>query len=162
MSIRTPLRWMQTGMAAAMILLCTACGLFSGGDKPPQTTLRNISVLALPDANQTTATAVDVVFVYDTTIVPLLPKNAADWFAQREELKANLWNYLDVASDEVPPAYLLPRMRLPARAAKALKVIAYANYLAAQGRAPIDLTALINARLTLAAKSISISESTPP
>ena len=117
-------------------------------------------MVAKPNANGTSATAVDVVFIYDEKVPDLLPKDAADWFAQRDELNANLWKYLDIASVEVPPAYIIDVVSLPKRYSTAIKVVAYANYLNKKGRKVIDLTTFKHAQLTLEAKTVAFAEST--
>jgi type VI secretion system protein len=157
---------LSSGLFAALLpaLLLSGCsalsavGDFISGRGATKTDLEQITVLAQDDANGTSATALDVVFVYDEKIPALLPKDAAEWFARREELHANLWRYLDIASVEVPPAYLLKAVPLPKRHESAIKVIAYANYLNKKGRKPIDLTAAVNPLLTLKDDAITFAE----
>jgi type VI secretion system protein len=155
------LPWPNVSFAAMVIAsawLC-GCGLFSKSDSTPaKTKLKSVSVMTMPDANQTTATALDVVFVYDVSVVTMLPKDAVAWFASRDALNANLWRYLDIVSVEIPPAYLLTPLKLPKRHGEALKVVSYANYLAAPGCAPVDLTELVHAELTLNAKTVTFAE----
>jgi type VI secretion system protein len=147
---------------AMLVVACpglSGCGLFSKNDNTPaKTKLKSVSVMTMPDANQTTATALDVVFVYDVSVVTMLPKDAVAWFESRDALNANLWRYLDIVSVEIPPAYLLTPLKLPKRHGEALKVVSYANYLAAPGCAPVDLTELVHAELTLNAKTVTFAE----
>lgn len=135
-------------------------GDFVTGSGVVRTSLDQITVVAKADANKTSATAVDMVFIYDEKVPDLLPKDAAAWFAQRDELHANLWKYLDIASLEVPPAYIVDAVTLPERYSTAIKVVAYANYLNKKGRKVIDLTTFKHAQLTLEAKSVAFAEST--
>lgn len=135
-------------------------GNFVTGAGEVRTSLAQITVIAKADANATSATAVDLVFIYDAKVPDLLPKDAAKWFAQRDELHANLWKYLDIASVEVPPAYIVDAVTLPTRYSTAVKVVAYANYLNKKGRKVIDLTNFKHAQLTLEAKTVAFAEST--
>ncbi len=124
----------------------------------PKTALTQISIVTKDNANGTTATAVDIVFVYSDKVTDLLPKSAIDWFRNRDELRSNLRQHIDVAPVEIPPTFLLESVPLPERHSNAVKVIAYANYLDKKGLKPIDLTAFVHPLLTLEAKSISYTE----
>jgi len=124
----------------------------------PRTALTQISILSKDDANSTSATAVDMVFVYNDKVNDLLPKNATDWFSNRDELSANLHEHIEIASVEVPPTFLLESVPLPKRYSNAVKIVAYANYQDKKGLKPIDLTSFVHPLLTLEAKKISYSE----
>ena len=63
--------------------------------KRAKASLTQISILARGDANLTTATAVDIVFVYDNSVDPLLPKIATDWFANRDRLQTYLRRHIE-------------------------------------------------------------------
>lgn len=121
--------------AACLLALLAAC---SSG--PPKTALKGIQLIAESEANSgVLATAVDVVFVYDSATASLLPKSGPDWFARKAALMNSLATGIDVVSIEIPPAkvYDVP---LPARASKAIGVYSFANYLSAGGQAMGNLT----------------------
>ncbi len=124
----------------------------------PRTSLDRISIVSKSNANNTSATAIDVIFVYNAKVNTLLPKSAAEWFTQRDELHANLWQYIDIASVQIPPSYVLEEVPLPKRYSTAVKVVAYANYLNKKGRKPIELTDTVTPLLTLEQKTILFSE----
>ncbi len=137
----------------------TGCAVFAGlfGKSTPTTRLKSLQVSADPQANADSATAIDVLFVYDTAVLPLLPADAGAWFRQRDGLRNTLGHAVDVVSLEVPPPYLAAQLRLPARSGRALRVLAYANYLPREGLAPIDVTTYKHVTLKLLADRIDLS-----
>jgi type VI secretion system protein len=143
-------------LASLPLLGCTVLGsLF--GKSTPTTSLRAVAVIAAAEANRDSATALDVLFVYDSKVLPLLPPNGPAWFSRREGLANTLGASVDIVTLQVPPPYLLVRLDLPARYRHAIRVVAYANYLSPAGQAPIDLTSYANVTLTLQPDSIICS-----
>jgi type VI secretion system protein len=127
---------------AVVLLPCLAlagCSLLHKGT--PRTRIRSVEVIAQQDANRSSATAIDVVFVYAGGAVPLLPTTGPAWFQQKAGLMNALGGGVEVVSLEVPPPYRLVQLAMPRHARRAIRVLAYANYLGAAGQAPIDLTA---------------------
>lgn len=63
-----------------------------------------IQIRATPDANNTSPTAVDMVFVYDAGVISALQGlTAADWFARRRQFMLDFPDGLAVMSWEVVP-----------------------------------------------------------
>jgi hypothetical protein len=124
----------------------------------PKTTLTQISIVTKYNANSTSATAVDIVFIYNDKVNALLPKKAINWFSNRDELRVSLKQYIDIASIEIPPTFLLDSVPLPDRHSNAVKVITYANYLDKKGLRPIDLTTYVHPLIILEAKTIKVTE----
>lgn len=118
----------------------------------------SVRVIAAPGANADTATALDLVFVYDTSARSLIPNNAADWFARKPALVNGLGRSGDVVSLQVPPASTLDPVKLPSRHARATAVYAFARYLDSAGRKRIDLSRYDHPTLWLTASSVSVSE----
>jgi type VI secretion system protein len=143
-------------LAVAALVGCSMLGsLFGKGT--PTTSLRSIAVIAEASANLDSATALDVLFVYDSSVLPLLPANGPAWFAQKPGLANTLGTAVDIVSLQVPPPYRLAAVALPARYRHAIRVVAYANYLTPAGQTPINLTTFKHATLTLLADSIQCS-----
>ena len=117
--------------------LLSACSLlnFFGHSTP----LKKIQVIAEINANQNTATAIDVVFVYDDATVSVLPKTSPEWFAKKTTLMLSLATHIEVASLQVPPATLAD-VELPANHSKAVGVYSYINYVDISGQAVGNLT----------------------
>jgi len=124
----------------------------------PTTSMTSLRVAAQPGANMNAATALDIVFVYDQTAVALLPKTGPAWFADKAALQSGLGQSADVVSLQVPPAMLIGAVKLPKRAGKALVVYGFANYLAKDGQARVDLTRYHRPVIWLAPTQITVTE----
>ena len=75
-------------LALLGLLYMSGCSLPRYGlDSPPTTKLRQLNVVAEIGANQNMAIALDVVFVFDKTALPLQPKTGLDWFATKQALQ---------------------------------------------------------------------------
>ncbi|MGN6318123.1 hypothetical protein [Trinickia sp.] len=107
-----------------------------------------IKVVAEVGANQNAATQLDIVFVYDSNVVAMLPTTGPDWFQKKDALMAGLANGLDVVSLQVPPA-TLASASLPKRHGKAIDVYVYANYLSAAGQPKGNITPYKNVTIWL-------------
>lgn len=107
---------------------------------PPRTAVRKITVVADAEANQGTASMLDLVFVYDAAAVAQLPKSGPDWFRQKAALQLVLATGIDVVSLQVPAATASFSVKLPDRASKAIGVYALANYIGEDGQPIANLT----------------------
>ncbi len=124
----------KVAILAAVCMLCTC------GTAPPTPTIINgIQVVAEIGSNQNTATPIDIVFVYDSNSVGLMPKTGPDWFNQKAALVSGLATSIDVVSLQVPPATLV-NAPLPARYEKAIGVYSFANYISPDGQPVGNLT----------------------
>jgi type VI secretion system protein len=119
------------------IIVCVL--LSSCSSSPPKTKVEGIQVVAESKANQNTATALDIVFVYDTTAAGMLPKTGPDWFDKKAALVSGLAKSIDVVSLQVPPTMTV-EVPLPKKYDKAIGVYSYANYLEAAGQPMGNLT----------------------
>lgn len=155
------------GLRASLVLLIaitfafvTACSTIKKLNpwRAPTTTLASVRVAAPPGANLDSATALDMVFVYDKNSIALLPKTGPEWFAQKQALLNGLGPSIEVVSLQVPPATVVDPVRLPKRAGDAVAVYGFADYLSADGQARFDITQFRHAVIWLAATQIQISE----
>lgn len=136
--------WRKTGHKFWLtLLLLSAAGLLSACsflkmfvDSSP---LKQIQIIAEINANQNTATAIDIVFVYDDNAVSLLPKTSPEWFEKKAALMLSLANNIEVVSLQMPPA-TLANVDLPAKHSKAVGVYSFINYLDVSGQAVGNLT----------------------
>lgn len=142
-------------LAAAAALLLPGCGAlgwlktaFTGKSE-----LVQLRVIADPDANRDTATAVDLVFVYDKDLVALLPKSGPEWFAKRQGVVASQPADFKVVSLQVPPATAVDAP-VPKLGNQPAAVFLFANYIDKDGQFPVNLTAFRNAVVRLKAGSI--------
>lgn len=81
-----------------------------------------------PDANASSAIAVDVVVLYDATLLEqLLKLRAADWFAQKEQFQKDHPSQILVRGWEWVPSQPVGRVEVP-YSAGARKVVLFADY----------------------------------
>ena len=120
----------------------------------PDSPLKQLQVVAEIGANQDSATALDLVFVYDDDARNRLPKTGPEWFANKAALLAGLSLSVDVVTLQIPPASRVSPVALPARHRKAQAVYSYLNYLAPAGQPMGNLSAFKCAQITLAASSV--------
>lgn len=119
-------------------LFCAALAAACSTPAPP-TTITAIQVVGEVGANTNSATAIDVVFVYDSKVLGLLPEKGPDWFDKKDALTKALATSIDVVPLGVPPM-TLASVALPARYQEAIGVYSYANYLSAAGQPKCNLT----------------------
>jgi type VI secretion system protein len=98
--------------------------LLSGGCASAQ----RFRVIADVDANQNTATRLDLLVVRDTGLVSSLPRNSPDWFAHKDALIARFGTGMEVVSLELPPGTVIDQVPLPRGFRQADTVVYFANY----------------------------------
>lgn len=138
--------------AALLALLLPACSFFSGG--PKTAAVSQVNVVAEINANQSSATQLDIVFVYDSTAAALLPKTGPEWFDKKDALLAGAADSIDVVSLQVPPA-TIAGAALPRRHSNAIGVYVFANYLSADGQAMGNITPYRNVTIWLTPTGIT-------
>lgn len=131
--------------------LLAACSWFG----PTKTALRGVTVIAQNGANNASATAIDVVFVYDAATVALLPRSGPDWFARREALLPSFGPKVDAVSVQLPPNQRAEPVPFPARYKKALVVYCYVNFVAPVGQGVADLTGYKRVSITLGPNTVT-------
>ncbi len=139
------------GAVLATCLLLAACSFFSG---PKTAAVSQIKVVAEINANQSSATQIDIVFVYDNTATALLPKTGPEWFDKKSALLAGAADSMDVVSLQVPPA-TIANVSLPGRHGKALGVYVFANYLTPAGQAVSNISPYKNVTIWLTPSGIT-------
>lgn len=117
-------------------------------------TTDSIGVVAEPNANRNTATALDIVFIYDKTVLSLLPKTGPEWFARKQELTSGNPDKIEVVSVQIPPSMVIDSVALPAGHDIAVGVVVYANYLGKDGQYPGDLTSFKRSVIRLKPETI--------
>jgi len=134
-------RFRGIGLRAVFLALSmnfiSSCGLLKMFDNA--NSLDSIQVVAELNANQNTATAIDLVFIYDSQALTLLPANGPEWFAKKAALQLSLATNINVVSLQVPPAKVVS-VPLPLGHSKAVGVYAFVNYLSVSGQALGNLT----------------------
>lgn len=140
------------------LLLCLALGgcaaVKSAGQwlgLLPLNPLREVQISAAADANGSSATQLDIVWVLDATAQAQLPKTGPQWFAGKAALLAGRSSELLVLHLEVPVGSTVQSLSLPAGHDQALAVLVYPNYIAPGGQAMGTVTGFRCVRIELAA-----------
>jgi type VI secretion system protein len=121
--------------AILVLAVLASCG---GGDKAIQSRLIEFEVAQ--GANQDSPIAIDIVYVYDSQLVPQLTQmTARDWFQKKSQVRQAFPTGFDVASFEVVPGQRGPIESVPPKSTQAIAAFVFANY-ASEGthRARID------------------------
>lgn len=106
----------------------------------PRSPLQTVMVLAEVGANANTATWLEIVFIYDVKVAEVLPKDARDWFQNRNPLLNDLSRSIESVRVGMPPAsaHTLP---MAPHHAHAVRVYGYAFYpYSDRARRVLDLT----------------------
>jgi type VI secretion system protein len=131
------------GQVAKAIGSATA-NTFGGPPVPQWLSWEGLLLQASPDANQSTAVAVDVLFVRDAELLQTLQAlPAAKWFATREELQRTWPDGLRVHSVELVPGQSLRLNEALLGSPRVSGVLIFADYLAPgehRARLPEDFT----------------------
>lgn len=153
----------------ALVLMLSGCLALLGGCSaidsvkgliglgPAHAALRTLRVSSDPAANGGSATQLDVVAVYSDAALAKLPGTGPEWFRQRAALQKSLAADIEVKSLQVPAAYPAFKAELPARVAKAVAVLVFANYVGEAGWPAITLTPYARAELRLQPDDIAVS-----
>lgn len=132
--------WEALGINAPghIVLGIAVCiGLTGCGSLP--SALTKVRIVAEAGANHNSATAVDIVFVYDKNADASILHTAPEWFASKSAIVADLATAVDVVAIQIAPA-MVSDIELPVRSKKAIAVYCYANYVSARGQTKGNLT----------------------
>ncbi len=147
-------------IAILALSLLAGCGSIKSklGIGPPRTDLRSLTMLAEQGANQGNATQIDIVVVYDDSVVARLPKTGPEWFRERDALQKALATAIEVVPLEVDTPSAGFAVKLPKRVKKSFAVYAFANYVAPEGWPLIALAPYKKVTLRLQSTSIELEQ----
>ncbi|MFC7300102.1 hypothetical protein [Herminiimonas aquatilis] len=126
-------------MRAYLISLFVLLSTLVGCSTSQKTTIGSIQIVAESGANQNTATAIDIVFVYDITSIGLLPTTSREWFNKKTGLINGQATAIEIISLQVPPASIV-NVPLPKRYNDAIDVYSYSNFIDTAGQPAGNLT----------------------
>lgn len=132
----------------ACIAILSACM-----STPTASRVNRIQIIAFPDANQMTATAVDIVFVYDKNVEAMMPKSSTQWFDTKAALTAGLATAIQVVSLKIPPATDV-NVTMPANHSKAIAVLCFSNYLNSEGQVVGNITSFRDVTILLSSGNV--------
>lgn len=95
----------------------------------PTIDLQNVNISLDTDANMDSATAIDLLMVYDRDLTRAVMKlRAKDYFASAQQLKRDYPDMLDVIHYELTPGQAVRGIRLPMRDDPPFAAIVFADY----------------------------------
>ncbi|ODS25025.1 hypothetical protein AB835_00525 [Candidatus Endobugula sertula] len=97
--------------------------------------LKSIALESLANSNFDTPVAVDIVFIHNGNITPILSAlSGPEWFNKKQELMKRYDNQIDLISLEVVPLSLVESMVLPKKHKQAMNIIMFTNYQSSNGQ----------------------------
>ena len=133
--------------------MLVACTLLASCSAPPKSRLRSVDVVAQVDANQNSATAHDIVFVFDEAALEQLPATSPEWFKRKSLLTDELGNAIGILSLEITPGSVI-KPSLPPKHDQAIAVFSYAYYMDRAGHPRGTLTGFRRVRIRLASDHV--------
>ncbi|WDE02757.1 hypothetical protein SG34_015020 [Thalassomonas viridans] len=162
-------------MPKQLLLCCLALALLCGCNSIDQalskvvpfytydkTTISDISIIAEIDSNNAVPVAIDFVFIYDKSVIPVLQNlKGPEWFANKAGLLLQYQQKLTVTHVEIVPLTAKQSVSLPDGYDDAVKVLMFANYIAATGHVIADLTEFDEVQITLYKSAYQLEELDP-
>lgn len=129
------------GMVVAILInSCSSGGITFIPGSGNKNDLDHIRVECTSDCNRNTPVAMDILFIHDNKIAPLLAAlNGPEWFIRKQELMMRYDNELGLANLEIVPLSVIDRVSLPKNHKKAVSVLLFANYLSGKGQFVAEL-----------------------
>lgn len=130
-----------------------------GVHNPNKTAIRGIVLAADTDANNTSGTNIDFLFVFDAGIVSSLPATSPEWFANRSLLINNHGKNMVVSSIGIAPG-TTETLVLPSGYKDARDVIAYADYIPVAGQKWVRVPDVKQVKAVLKKSNLTFQEAT--
>lgn len=103
--------------------------------------LSRITIEATANSNMDTPVALDIIFVYDEQVTPLLSElNGPQWFQQKVSFSQRFANTIDIVSVEVVPLSRIDPVPLPNNHKRAKNILLFANYRTSDGQYMAELS----------------------
>lgn len=122
-----------------------------------QTELESIRISSRMDLNSILISGVDVVFFYDDSIVGNAAISHFNWYSRKREYIQSHGEDLDIVYTSIPQGFDSARLRLPERAASALRVLVFSEHQNPQAEA-FDITGMQDVRIEIDQFGVIISE----
>ena len=117
-----------------------------------------LQVLSAEGSNQNTATVIHVVAVFDSSVLPYLPRTAPEWFGTTRAHLQVLGNRISVGEYQVLANNGLVDLPLPRGSRRAAAFVAYVNYLDPEGQAAVRMPGRGCSRLVLEERRVVYTE----
>ena len=130
------------------LLLLTACS-----------SLKEISVESTANSNFDNPVALDIVFVYDSKIIPILSEvYAPQWFNRQPELIRNYGNDIDIVRLQIVPQSFMENVALPEKYKKAKNILLFTNYPKYRGQYMVELSHFKQLKILLLSDNYKLIE----
>lgn len=90
--------------------------------------LDNVSIVSRLDPNAITITEVDIVFIYDETLLASFPDTKSRWYSMRRTLTQRWGDAMDIISVSIPQGFDSEKPSLPERRNEAVKVYIFGQH----------------------------------
>lgn len=112
-----------------ILIIMNGCGFFKHEEKEPEICLQNINITLDADANNDTATAIDLVIVYKSDLLKALMKiPATHYFASAEQIRRDYPQMIDVWHWELAPTQTLMNYPITLRDDPAVGALIFTYY----------------------------------
>jgi type VI secretion system protein len=127
-----------------LFLLLSGCGSANSALKMvglgSDNALSSIALESTVDSNMDTPVAIDLLFIYDTNVTPLLIElNGPEWFTRKPSLTKRYDKEVDVVSLEIVPLSFIKKIPLPKAHKKAKNILMFTNYRSSDGQYVAEL-----------------------
>lgn len=119
--------------------------------------VRSVFVQSRLDYNAILITEVDVLFVYDETVLDGFPATKTAWYSNKRSFLESAGDRVDLVSIFVPQGFDSEMASLPQRRTDAIKVFVFGQH-DGSTRAPIDITDFENVLVEIDQFGILVSE----
>ncbi len=126
------------------------------------TDLSSINIVSTAQSNRNVPVAIDLVFIYKTTLKPMfIPFGAREWYENKAALMLRHDEFIDVAHFEVVPFSNMEEVTLPEDCGDAIQVLLFANFIATDGQYAADITTFDELQITLSENGYQLEELDP-
>ncbi len=118
--------------------------------------VESIEIRSRLDPNAIEITGVDVLFLYDEATAARIPATRSAWYGNRRTLTGELGEAFDLVSTFIPQGFDSVRLRLPERAASAIRVLVFAEHEASDSP-PAEITGMTDVLIEIDPFGIRVS-----
>ncbi len=137
------------------ILKTVGLGVIAGSNN----SMKKVSIESLANSNLKTPVAVDLLFINDKNIAPLLSAlSGPEWFSRRQELIKRYDNEIQLVSLEIVPLSYIETIKLPKGHKEANNILLFANYRSSHGQYVAELSHFKSLKVRLLRNSYELLE----
>jgi len=138
-------RYVAFTFSLSFLLLLSGCGSAKSALKMvglgSDNALASISLESTADSNMDTPVAIDLLFIYDANVTPLLIElNGPEWFTKKSSLTKRYDKEIDVVSLEIVPLSLIKKIIFPTAHKNAKNILMFTNYRSSNGQYVAELS----------------------